>query len=147
MSVTAKVLWLLLAGCGCAAAFSQAVWLTITGAPENPSLNTVQVDPVPLERGEDQRTMRVRVSRATQRMSWDGVPYRSYESNVLFDCRDNTARYLTITFFRQPGWKGESHQTVDYSRGAPRWMEFREMEPNPHQRILHAACSAAATRK
>ncbi|HSV51288.1 MAG TPA: surface-adhesin E family protein [Burkholderiaceae bacterium] len=124
------------------AASAQTPWLTISGAPENPAVNTVQVDPVPVDRAEGLRTMRVRVSRSAQRTSWDGVSYRSYESSVLFDCRENTARYLFISFYTQPGWKGEPHQGVDYSKGPPRWMEFREVEPNPTARILHAACAA-----
>lgn len=142
--VSAKFMACLLA-CS-AAASAQTPWLTITGAPENSSVNTVQVDPVPVDRVEGLMTMRVRVSRSAQRISWDGVAYRSYESNVLFDCRENTARYLSIAFYLQPGWKGEPHQTVDYSKGPSRWMEFREVEPNPTQRILHAACAAGAPR-
>lgn len=119
---------------------AQAVWLTVAGDPENPSVNTIQVNPVPVEVKDELRTMQVRVSRSTQRTSWDAVPYRSYESTVLFDCAQKNARYLSLTFFMQPGWKGESHRTSTYPREAPRWMEFRDVEPNPHARILRAAC-------
>jgi hypothetical protein len=126
-------------------ASAQSNWLTITGAPDDPKVNTIQVDPVPKDRDEGMRTLRVRVSRSGERTSWDGVPYRSYESDVLFDCRENTARYLSITYYPQPGWLGEA-RTVDYSTGERRMMEFREVVPNPHQRILHAAC-AGVTRK
>ncbi len=130
------LLWMVLAG----AARSESTWLTVAGDPDDLATNVIQVDPV--DRDGDTRTMRVRVSRATPRVSWDGVPYRSYESNVLFDCSRQTARYLSITFFARPGWQGEPLRTVDYATGTPRWMEFRDVEPNPNRRIVNAACPA-----
>jgi hypothetical protein len=104
----------------------------------------VQVDPVDHDR--DPRTLRVRVNRALARTSWDGVPYRSYTSNVAFDCESGKARYLRITYHTRPLWQGEPHATVDYISGTPRMMEFRDVTPNPMQRIIHAACSVVAKR-
>jgi hypothetical protein len=124
-------------------AFAQPTWFTISGDPEAASANTIQVDPVSVDRGEGLRMMKVRVNRATLRTSWDGVPYRSYESEVLFDCRARTARYASITFFSKPLWDGGPAKTVDYMRGTPRMMEFRGVEPNPTQRIVTAACATA----
>ena len=75
----------------------QAVnWHLVQGDPGNAAVDTVLVDPVPAERDGAMRTLYVRVSRATPRTSWDGVPHRSYDSTVLFDCGRNTARYLVI---------------------------------------------------
>jgi len=119
---------------------AQTVWFTVAGDPANAALNTVQVDPVPVDVKDGVRTMRVRVSRSLPRTSWDGVPYRSYESLVVFDCAKDSARYLSITYFTQPLWAGPSSQTVSYATGEPRLMLFRDVEPNPTQRILHAAC-------
>lgn len=124
-------------------AFAQTTWFTISGDPDAAQANTIQVDPVSVERGEGLRTMKVRVNRSTLRTSWDGVPYRSYESEVLFDCRARTARYASITFFTHPLWDGAPVKTVDYLRGTPRMMEFRGVEPNPTQRIVNAACATA----
>jgi len=123
---------------------SSPLWFTVMGDPDNAGLNTVQVDPI--DHDGDPRTMRVRVSRSAPRTSWDGVPYRSYTSTVSFDCEKSTARYLRITYYRQPGWQGEAGQTVDYTTGTPRMMEFRDVTPNPMQRIIHAACSLVAKR-
>ena len=81
---------------------AQTVWFTVMGEPANAALNTVQVDPVPIDVKDSVRTMRVRVSRSLDRTSWDGVPYRSYESIVQFDCVKNSARYLSITYFARP---------------------------------------------
>lgn len=128
------------------AAGAQTPWLTLMGDPADPAVDTIEVDPMPVSVAGDQRTMRVRVSRATQRTNWDGIPYRSYESTVLFDCAVLTARYLEIRFYLQPGWKGEPHRTVAYPESMPRWMVFREVEPNPYQRIITAACTAAGRR-
>lgn len=127
------------------AAWAQQVaetWLTIVGTPDNPALNTIQVDPASIEREEDLRSMRIRVSRSTQRTSWDGVTYRSYEARVQIDCRDHSARYKSITFYAQPTWRGSAHRTVDYSKGSVRAMAFKDVVPNPNQRIIYAACAA-----
>ena len=128
------------------AAYAQTSWLTIVGDPANASIDTIQVDPIPVAVSGDLRTMRVRVSRLAQRVNWDGIPYRSYESTVMFDCASNTARYLDIKFYLQPLWLGETHKTVTYPITMPRWMMFREVEPNPYQRIIHAACGAIGRR-
>jgi hypothetical protein len=85
--------------------------------------------------------LKVRVSRSADRTSWDGVPYRSYESTVLFDCVNRTARSTRITYYTQPAWNG-AVKSVNYGPAVPRWMQFREVEPNPNERIVHAACGA-----
>ena len=121
-----------------------STWFTVLGDPTDPGVNTVQVDPV--DRDNDPRTMRVRVSRSENRTSWDGVPYRSYTSNVFFDCEHGTARYLSITYYSQANWRGEAGKTVDYTTGPVRPMAFTNVSPNPTQRIVHAACSLVAKR-
>lgn len=117
-------------------------WLTIVGAPEDPAVNTIQVDPSSIEREDDLRTMRIRVNRSTVRTSWDGVNYRSYEAWVQIDCRDHSARYKSISFHVQPVWRGKVLRTVDYSKGVVRAMGFRDVVPNPNRRIIFAACAA-----
>jgi hypothetical protein len=124
------------------AAHAQTEWLTVAGDPGNPHVDTIQVDPIPISVSGDHRTMRLRVSRAAEQVNWDGVPYRSYESIVLFDCAGNTARYVEINFYLQPAWTGEVYKSVTYSANLPRWILFREVEPDPYQRIIHAACGA-----
>lgn len=114
-------------------------WFTVAGDPLDPNVNTVQVDPV--AHSAEPRRMQVRVSRAQPRISWDGVPYRSYHADVLFDCRKSTARYLAIHYHLEPVWLDAPHRKVDYTTGAPRLMEFREMKPNPMARIIAAACA------
>src|SRR3954471_15837778 len=82
-------------------------WHLVHGDPADVAVNTILVDPVPAERSEaSMRTLYVRVSRAVARTSWEGVPYRSFESTVLFDCRRNTARYLAIAYYAEPVWRG-----------------------------------------
>ncbi len=121
------------------------IWFTIMGDPDEPDVNTIQVDPIDIE-GKP-RTKRVRVSRSTLRTSWDGVPYRSYTSAVVFDCEKHKARYLQLTYHDLPRWQGEPSKTVDYTTGTPRWMEFRDVTPNPTKRIITAACTAAAAKR
>jgi hypothetical protein len=128
------------------AAHAQTPWLTVMGDPGDPAVDTIEVDPVPVSVAGDHRTMRVRVNRSAQRTNWDGIPYRSYESTVQFDCASNTARYLEIRFYLQPGWRGEIHRTETYRSTMPRWMVFRGVDPNPYQRIITAACGAMGRR-
>lgn len=116
-------------------------WLTIVGEPGNAGTNTIQVNPLPLETRAQFKTLQVRVSRSTPRTSWDGVPYRSYESRVVFDCSRRTARYEHIDYYAQPFWAGKADKSVSYAKGEPRFMQFRDVEPNPHQRIVAAACA------
>lgn len=122
------------------AAHAQPVWLTVIGDPEVTTVNTIQVDPAPLEVSNEFRTMRIRVSRSLPRTSWDGTPYRSYESIVQFDCSRNKARYMMLTYYADAVWRGDAFKTTDYSTGPARLMEFRDVTPNPNQRILRAAC-------
>jgi hypothetical protein len=56
------------------------------------------------------------------------------------DCAGNTARYLEISFYRQAAWSGAVTQVTPGPDTMPRWMLFRDIEPNPKARIVHAAC-------
>ncbi len=119
---------------------AQTVWFNVMGNPADETVNTIEVDPTPVSINGETRIMRVRVSRSADRVNWDGVPYRSYVSEVLFNCADHTARYISIDYYRQPAWKGELYQRLLYSQGKPRPMRFRDVEPNPYRRIIRAVC-------
>jgi hypothetical protein len=125
-------------------AMAEASWFTIMGDAANPAVDTIEVDAVPVTTAGHLRTLRVRVSRAQPRQSWDGVPYRSYRSEVVFDCKSRSARYSMLEFFHQPGWAGQPHNKSIYAESAPRWMAFVDVEPNPTERIIRAACQAAS---
>lgn len=130
----------LLLGAMCAQTQAKnADWFTVTGNPRDPTVNTVEVDPVAIGAAGGRKTMNVRVSRSEQRNNWEGVPYRSYESQVVFNCRAGTGQYLVATFYMAPLWQGTPHKTTDYAAN-PRPMLFRDVEPNPTERIVRAAC-------
>lgn len=118
---------------------SAARWFTVAGSATDASADTVQVDPVAVRIEGPLKTMNVRVSRSRQRYNWERLPYRSYESQVLFDCSARKASYQAATFYAQPLWQGEPVKSVDYS-GDPQPMRFLDMEPNPTQRIVRAVC-------
>lgn len=119
---------------------AQTQWFTVMGDAQEAAVNTIEVDPVPLSVKGEVRTMRIRVSRSTPRTSWDGVPYRSYISTVQFDCANKVARYASLDFYLEPLWKGQSHKTSTYPEHVMRRMEFRDVAPNPTQRLIRAAC-------
>lgn len=141
-----KIVLLSLAFFGGQAAVAQAQWLSVTGDAVDPAADTVQVDPVTFNRAGALRTVRIRVSRALERKSWDGEVYRSYNSEVLIDCGARTGRYLSIEFFAQPVWQGEPHGKTLYSQREIRPMLFRDMDPNPTQRLIRAACQTENVR-
>jgi hypothetical protein len=128
-----------LAGCH---AHAETQWFTVTGNPRDASVDTVQVDPIATKTEGKLKTMNVRVSRAAQRFNWEKVPYRSYESRVVFDCRARKADYVLATFYPVPLWQGTPSQTTDYS-GNPQPMLFRDAVPNPTNRIIRAACQVS----
>jgi len=136
----------LMMACGmwcCMVAQAGADWFSIMGDAADESVNTIEVDPTPVSITGETRIMRVRVSRSQDRVNWDGVPYRSFVSEVLFDCPSNTARYLSIDYYRLPAWKGEPYLRRVYPQTEPRLMLFRDVEPNPHQRIIRASCNTS----
>lgn len=119
-------------------------WFTVTGDEEDQRVDTVQVDPIARS---GLHHMQVRVSRAVPRVSWDGIAYQSFVADVHFDCEAKRARYQRISYYTQPRWQGSVYREVDYQSGEPRWMEFRDMAPNPMQRIVAAACQKAPGRQ
>lgn len=125
----------------------QIQWFTVAGNPGDAASNTVQVDPVAIGVEGDSRPaskrMNVRVNRSAERVNWDNIPYRSYESQVVFDCQARRAAYVQARYYARPLWQGEPHTVADYG-GNPRPMLFRDMEPNPMNRIVRAACRLKA---
>ena len=119
---------------------TQTMWFNIMGDTTDASVNTIEVDPTPVSIDRHKRVMRVRVSRSADRVSWYDVPYRSYVSEVMFDCATNSARYLSIDYYRQPFWTGELARRVTFGADDYRAMRFLDVEPNPYQIIIRAVC-------
>jgi hypothetical protein len=134
-----KMAWML-ALFAAASAHGEAQWFTIEGEVRQPGADVFEVDTRSLSRDGDQRSMALRVSRGASRTSWDGVPYRSYTSEVVFDCALQTARYKWLAFYLLPLWEGPVHKTSHYTADEVRPMLFVGSEPNPAQRIINAAC-------
>lgn len=120
-------------------------WLTVVGDvadPIDPSKDVVQVNPGSISDINGLRSMQIRAHRSENRVSWDGVAYRSFDAMVEFDCEKKTARYLVLNYFMEPVWRGKSHQTSTYTKDQFRPMAFRSMSPNPAARIIRAACES-----
>ena len=90
-SAMARLAWLMLPGLAAA----ESEWLTMVGNASQPSeafKDVVQVNPSSINDTSGLRVMQIRASRAETRLRWDGVPYRSFEATVEFDCEKKTAR-------------------------------------------------------
>lgn len=118
-------------------------WLTVTGDRTDPAQDTIEVNPIPVSTADDNRTMRIRVSRSVQRTNWDGIPFRSYYAMVEFDCGSKTAQFQQVSYYMQPVWAGEAHKVMSYGKQDPRPMRFRGVTPNPVERIIKAACATS----
>ena len=132
----------LLAVLCCSGAQAASNWFTITGDPADGAVDTVQVDPATIRTDGARKVMAVRVSRAAERRNAENLPYRSYESQVAVDCRARRAGYTYAIFYAAPLWQGQPLRTNDYA-GSPRPMLLRDVDPNPTQRIIRAACGTA----
>ena len=128
-------------------AAAEGEWLTVVGdvsQPSEASKDAVQVNPSSISDASGLRVMQIRANRTENRVSWDGVHYRSFNATVEFDCEKKTARYLSLDYFMQPAWQGPSHKTSTYNREQFRPMAFTSMVPNPAARIVRAACESKA---
>lgn len=134
-----KAVWLIAGLLAQAAWAADDPWLTISGDPLRPDQDTVQVNPVAVDRSPESRTLDIRVNRAQPRTNWDGVPYRSYTAQVRIRCDERRGEYLSLRMFAQPLWTGPM-QEAHYSEPRPP-MRFRDVQPNPTERIIRAACS------
>lgn len=139
-----KLMWAALFVWITGAAHAQTAWFNIMGDPADDTVDTIEVDPTPVSVSGAQRVMRLRVSRSADRTNWDGVLYRSYVAEVSFDCLTSTASYLTIDYFSLSGWRGEPSKRGVYLPADPRPLRFRDVVPNPAQRIIRAACQTAS---
>ena len=134
--------WLLvlLACAGLAPAQAAPLWLTIIGDATQPTVDTVEVDAGSAVTFGKARLVGIRVNRANDRIARDKQTFRSYESLVIIDCDQHTARHNTQTLFPQALWKGPP-RTYSYDANDIRDMAFAGVEPNPKERIIKAACS------
>lgn len=136
--------WLAVLALCCAAslpalAAGEHNWLTIVGDAVRTDIDTIQVDVKPVAIKANIRLMNLRLSRAKERINGDGIPFRSFEAIVEFDCLNNTARYTRTQFFARPLWTAPT-RLMNFPSNDVRAMAFREIEPNPNDRIIRAAC-------
>lgn len=126
--------------CGCAMA--QGNWLTIVGHPQvDDSQDYAQLNPAGILREKGLVTIPIRVSRALERTSQDGIKFRSYVGVAEVDCVKQTARFLRASFYRQPNFQGEPYLAKDFGTQI-RPVAFRDMPGNHTQQTVRAACIA-----
>jgi len=125
----------------CGALTAQAGWFTVAGIAGDDRGDYVQVDPVTLRFDGALRWLDVRVSRAAERTSTEGVRFRSFQGVAEVDCSASTARYVSATFHAEPHFAGAPIARFDYPRDRVRPMAFRQIEGNVSARVVRAACA------
>lgn len=127
--------------CGSLPAGAQSSWFTVVGNSRLAHENTVQVDVASIKGTAELRTAQVRVSRSNTRHSpWAKVDFRSFVALTEFDCKARSARYLQTDFHALPLWQGQPFHSVTYAPDVVAVMRFRDISPNPAERIVRAAC-------
>lgn len=127
------------AAAGLPALAGESNWLTISGSGTTAG-ETVEIAPELVSLSSDLRLITVRVNRLDERMGYDGEPYRSYQAEVRVDCVSRKAAFSRITFYQAHQWTGPSREASFAGDGMPP-LRFADMQPNPKQRIIEAACS------
>ncbi len=123
----------------CAVASTDVVLFTILGNPADPNADTILIDPTPVEVKGPFRWMTLHMNRARQRVSTDGISFRSFTSIVEFNCDKGTARFAKTQFYNDPLWTSPG-QSFNYPPTMVRPMAFRDVNPNPVERVIKAAC-------
>ena len=117
-------------------------WLTIVGDPANSANHYIQVNAAAIEIKDDLRVIPVRINRATLwTATGEGTQFRSVVTAVQIDCTRQTARYVKAAFYVQPDFRGEPFRVTTYGGDDIRPMIFKDMNDDPHERIIKAACS------
>lgn len=119
-------------------------WLTMVGNPVDPDTSTIEVYVPASFVLNNQLSMNVRVNRAKQNVSSDGIPFRSYTATILVDCVGKSMRFTAAAFYLTPLWEGNPHKVVSWSVQEVRPVLFRNFEPNPKDKIFQAACPKPA---
>jgi hypothetical protein len=118
----------------------QAEWFTVAGVAGDDHADYVQVDPATLRSDGDRRWLDVRVSRAAERTSTEGVRFRSFEGVAEVDCRASSARYVSATFHAKPHFAGRPIARLDFPPDRVRPMAFRQISGDFSTRVIRAAC-------
>ena len=135
-----QLLLAILGPCLCVPVLGQAHWLTMAGDLTTPQVDTVEVSPDSVTVFKNLRVMKIRTNRAANRITYDGLPYRSYHGTVHIDCDAKQARFRQMRYFLGPLWTGEA-RNVEYPEGDMPPVAFRDLNPNPVARIVQAACA------
>lgn len=126
----------------CSALAAESMWLTVVGDSGDAAVDTVEVDATSAVAFESMRLVKLRVNRAKPRTGFDGQPYRSYYSTAVVDCTELKAWHRTLSLFEQPMWRGKL-RIAEYTESDGREVAFADMEANPRDRLIKAACSIA----
>lgn len=118
------------------------MWLTIAGDSATASEDTVEVDAASAIAFESMRLVKLRVNRAKPRTGFDGKPYQSYYSTAVVDCTEMKAWHRSLSLFEQPLWRGKM-RLAEYTESDGHTVAFAEMESNPKDRLIKAACAIA----
>lgn len=119
---------------------AQPEWFTIAGDAGHAAGDYIQLNPAMISKESGLVTIPLRVSRASERTSQDGITFRSFVGVAGVDCNRKTVRYLQASFYKQPNFEGASFLTKEYG-AVIRPVAFREIPGDHATRIMRAACT------
>jgi hypothetical protein len=119
---------------------TEPTWLPIAGDAQNAAADTVEVDATSAVAFESMRLIKLRVNRANPRAGFDGMLYQSYYSTAIVDCTALTAWHRSVSLFEQPLWRGKM-RILEYTESDGNAVAFSDMQANPKDRLIKAACA------
>lgn len=125
---------------------SREQWFTLAGNVAGDDSDYIQIDPRSIRARDGFRDIDLRVSRKSERVSMDGVKFRSFTGSAEVDCPRKAARFTTATFFAKPHFAGDPVKVLEFGPDVVRPVAFRGIEGDYAGRLIASACAVGAAR-
>ncbi len=125
---------------GAGSLHADPLWLTLTGDPTRADRDSVQVRVDSVSLNGSTGSLQLRVNRSQAREAFDGQTYRSYIGWIKVDCPQQEGLFQQLQYYTEALWTGDTRVVNYVEPNTPRLL-FKDMQPNPTERLIRAACS------
>lgn len=115
-------------------------WTTLVGRPNDPASNFVELGTDTMFAFERDRIVRLRINRAVEVKGVTGVAYRSFDGTAEIDCRERSARYVKVAYYRQPNFKGAAIGRQSFRREDVRPVLLKDFDGRYKGQLLDLVC-------
>ena len=115
-----------------------AQWFLISGNPDDPKVDSAELDISTVGKRSDVQSFELRFALASPREDLDGYSYQSYISTITVICSASGIYHDAQTRYASRHWSGDIQKEL-FVRPKP--MAFSGLNPDPRRRLMAAACS------